>query len=524
MSAPDELPTHTGPADDRRVSGRVFGRWNERAGSWAAGALLLGVTGRAEAQANYDAALIGGRSSLLGGTGVAAGTDAAAPLQNPATTVDILGTSFVFSTFFMQLFSRHVAVDRAAIAEIERGAAELNETQLRVLPNSTCLFADLARPKGTQRGAHKLSVCVAEPERQDFELASRVLAETVDARSGYQNRQIAQQFSKRVYAVGWAFSPAEQLSIGVTPMLQEVNFKDTETVSTLISEQPDLGDVVGSTGTSTASLLTKRASAFGLSALFGLRYLPARDWKMGVSLETPTLHLAGSYSAVRSSESTTDDQAEYLQDEGSARFTYPLRVALGLAGKLGKVGFETNAYVHTGRADFASVSATRDHVQLAGGTFESIDQGGVEFEERVRPVVNVGVGFEIPLSGDWSLLTGALTDFSGLAPRQTGSSVDDLLFRSRYDAIHASLGVSWTPRIGSILLGVRGLYGAGEITDTNLGVSPPERRAFEQTLWGVSLVISGQITLEMLGALDPTGLVEKTAGDGSKAGSEPAAK
>lgn len=474
---------------------------------------LASVPLSAHAQANYDAALIGGRSSLLGGTGVAAGTDAAAPLQNPATTVDIFGTSFVFSTFFMQLLSRHVAVNQDVIAEIERGASELNETQLRVLPNSTCLFADLARAEGTRRGTHKLSVCFAEPERQDFELGSRVLAETVDNRSGYQNRQIAQQFSKRVYAVGWAFAPTERLSIGVTPMLQEVSFRDTETVSSLISDQPNLADVVGSTGTSTASLLTKRAAAFGLSALIGVRYLPARHWKMGLSLETPSLHLAGSYSAVRSSESTTDDRAEYLQDEGSARFTYPLRLAVGLAGLLGKVGFEANAYLHTGRADFASVSSTRDHVQLSGGTFSSIEQSQVSFEERVQPVVNVGVGVEVPLAGDWAFLTGVLTDSSGLAPRRSGDSVDDLLFRSRYDAVHASLGVSWTPRVGSILLGVRGLYGAGEITDTNLSITPPERRAFDQSLWGVSLVISGQITLEMLGALDPTGLVEKSVGE-----------
>ena len=114
---------------------------------------------------------------MMGGTGVAAGADAAAPLQNPATTVDIQGTSFVFSTFFLELSQRSVAVDQELLDEIRRGGADLSQTSVNVLPNSTCLFLDLHRDEKKKVGAHKLSVCFAEPESSAFELGSRVLAE-----------------------------------------------------------------------------------------------------------------------------------------------------------------------------------------------------------------------------------------------------------------------------------------------------------------------------------------------------------
>ncbi|HSC86004.1 MAG TPA: hypothetical protein VLC09_01990, partial [Polyangiaceae bacterium] len=182
-------------------------------------ACLLGLTlgpRSARAQANYDAALIGGRSSLQGGTGVAAGTDAAAPLQNPATTLDIAGTSFVFSTMFLQLSQRS---SEGTLPEAVQ-PTRLGQTQFGVLPNSTCVFADLAGSNQRRQGHQKLSICLNQPEQENYLFEARTLVE--GSATLFQNRHLEQTFSKKSYSIGWAYGLSEWVGLGVTAQLEEI--------------------------------------------------------------------------------------------------------------------------------------------------------------------------------------------------------------------------------------------------------------------------------------------------------------
>lgn len=473
--------------------------------------LCLALAPRALAQANYEGALIGGRSALMGGTGVANGSDAAAPLQNPATIVSVEGTSFVFSTFFLQATGRSLGVDRDLVAEVDRGAASLDQTQVRVLPNSTCLFFDLRKVPGQAQGHHKASICIAEPEAQSFELGTSVLGESTAGRSGFQQRFVSQVFSKKVYALGWAVALSDRVSIGVNPMLEEVGFRDTEGVASVLAES-NLEDAVGSPGKSTSNVLVRRASSYAGSLLVGARWRVGSGFALGASLQSPSLHFWGNYSASRSLEATTSSAEQYAQDKGSMRFDYPLRVALGLSGHVGKVRFEVDGYFHGGRGDFAAVDAKRSMVNLDGGVIEEAATTDLAIREGVRPVANLSLGVEVPVRPTWSIVAGVLTDFGGLRPRQGRSLVDDTLFRSRLDAVHGSVGVAWTPPAGSVLLGLRGFYGQGEFAVTDPRTLPPTWIASPQSQWGLALVISGQLTLEMIATADPTGLVKKATG------------
>jgi len=490
----------------------------------AAFLVVMGASPAALGQANYESALIGGRSSLMGGTGVAAGTDAAAPLQNPATTVGIEGTSFVFSTFFMQLTNRSVGADREVVAEVDRGGAELDQFQFRVLPNSTCLFFDLRKVPGQIKGHHKGSICLAEPETQSFELTTTVVGESQAGRSGFQQRFITQTYSKKVYSVGWAMSLSDAVSIGVTPMIEEVGFRDFEGIASVLTNDATLDEAVGSAGQSITSVLARRASTFAVSALAGVRWRLSDAFSMGASLHSPSWHLWGSYSGSRSSESAVTPLEQYAQETGSARFTYPMRLALGIAGRLPGVNFEANGYYHEGRSDFAQVQANRSVVTLADGIITEAGTEPTIYQEAVRPVANFGLGVEVPFMPEWAIVSGVLTDFGGLHPRQNGSLVDQTLFRNRMDAVHASVGVAWTPRAGNVLLGLRGFYGEGEMAVTDPRVVPPMRIAAPQSQWGLSLVVSGQITLELLAEADPTGLVKKAAGPAAAPAAAPAPK
>lgn len=466
-------------------------------------------------QANYESALIGGRSSLMGGTGVAEGTDSAAPLQNPATIVGIEGTSFVFSTFFLQVTNRNVTPDQAVVAEVDRGRASLDEMQIRVLPNSTCLFFDLYKEPHRIKGQHKASICLAEPETQTFELATTIVGEATSGRSGFQQRFVSQKYTKKVYSLGWATSLSDRVSLGINPMLEEVGFRDLEGIASVLTDDASLEEAIGSPGQSISSVITRDASAFAFSALVGVRWRVSDTFAVGASLHSPSLHLWGSYFGSRSSEATTSPDEQYAQESGSARFTYPMRLALGVAGRLGGVRFEANGYYHEGRSDFAEIQATRSAVSLENGVIAEAGQTPATYREGVRPIANIGLGVEVPIRQSWSLVSGVLTDFGGLYPRRSGTAADENLFRNRIDAVHASLGVAWTPRAGSVLLGVRGFYGQGEMAVTDQRVIPPPRVAAPQSQWGLSLVVSGQLTLELLAEADPTGLVRKAAGPGS---------
>jgi hypothetical protein len=484
----------------------------------AAFGLCLGATRLARAQANYDAALIGGRSSLMGGTGVAGGTDAAAPLQNPATTVDIEGTSFVFSSVFLQYSTRS---SRGNVANTS-ATSDLSQTQFTALPNSTCLFADVAGQKHVRSGRHKLSICLTEPEQENFALDAKVLVNDDPNATLFQNRHIAQEFSKKVYAAGWAYGVNEWLSVGVTPMLQQIDYSDQEAIATLTADAGGTNPLIGAQGQSATTTSARRGSAFAGSALFGVQITPRPGWKTGISLETPGLFFGGSYSAVRSAEGALGSEEQYMQERGTFRAQYPLRAAFGVAGRLPWFSFEANAYLHGARNDFIQIETSRDTVSFTGDVVSSRSSEDTKTLEGVRPVMNLGLGIQVPVHREWAVLGGFLTDFGGLTPRKSGPA-DDLVFRSRRDRVHASVGVAWHPPAGTIMFGVRGFVGQGQLAVASALSADSTRQILNEDEWGLSLVISGQLSLEMFARLDPTGLVEKAAGPARPATSPPPA-
>jgi hypothetical protein len=470
----------------------------------------ISFTSQAQAQANYEGALIGGRSSLMGGTGVANGTDASAPLQNPATILGIEGTSFVFSTLFVQRTDRQVSLGGQVVAENTKGADSVSDVAFNVLPNATCLFLDLVHKPGPPKGNQKLSFCILETETQNFRFQSRIRGEDVRDASGVQVRSVEQTFSKRVYAGTYALRLSDLIGVGVTPMLEEYAFKDQEGLATLVAQSESLSSAVGAQGHLATNALTENASAFALSALLGVQlYLP-HSFRTGISLQLPGLPFGGSYAASSSTEATFGSEERLTLERGSAGFKTPMRLALGFAGRLGKVDFEVDGYFHAG-GDYATAEGTRDATSLSSGEITEFKSGAFSRHERVHPVTNVGIGVNVPVSKEWALVSGFLTDFSGLDPRRTGQPVESTMFRSRIDMIHGSLGVAWTPRAGSVLLGVRGFYGEGELAVSGMRTFPTVLVTGEQTAWGLSLVLSGQLTLELLAAADPTGLVESVA-------------
>src|SRR5215471_8877450 len=64
---------------------------------------LLFFSATARAQGNYKSTPTGGRSALLGDTGIALGSDGSSPFLNPATIVRIHDANLAFSVSFFSL-------------------------------------------------------------------------------------------------------------------------------------------------------------------------------------------------------------------------------------------------------------------------------------------------------------------------------------------------------------------------------------------------------------------------------------
>jgi hypothetical protein len=155
-------------------------------------AALLAIVGsvalpsRASAQSNYRVAPIGGRSQLVGGTGMVYGRDAAASFLNPATavlvddrrltsSVNFYTVSFVYAPRWYELGP----VDRQKFGNLAIKDTTVRDLEFTALASSLCLFfpaPDISRltvqkDPGKSREA-RVGMCFATTQRQSFNFAA----------------------------------------------------------------------------------------------------------------------------------------------------------------------------------------------------------------------------------------------------------------------------------------------------------------------------------------------------------------
>ena len=136
---------------------------------------LFGASARA--QGNYRSAALGGRSALMGDTGVALGTDGAAPFLNPATVVRVEST-LALSVTFVSLDVLHGAswytpgpVD-PAFGSVPTTGADIFRVSGNAIPSTLCLFTDLPKLStvtARRSGTEKIATCLGTTEIQQFD-------------------------------------------------------------------------------------------------------------------------------------------------------------------------------------------------------------------------------------------------------------------------------------------------------------------------------------------------------------------
>ncbi len=439
----------------------------------------------ARAQANYDGVKLGGRTAIMGGAAVARGSDGATAFVNPARITLIPGESFSFSTFALEAGGRKIGDQLDPDGTLGVPTETPATLSARILPNTFCLFLD-GPPKDhySGRSRHKYGVCGADTESEELLITQNGQGQNLGTIAAV-SEQTRMKWARSSLALAWGFELERGLSIGVTARIENSRLEDTTMVTAMS----------GNATTSTSETLNRaiQASSWDSFVVVGLSYQVAPFMTLGASLSTPSQHILGFYSA---SEAFIPSGAgsSLVQDDGDFRYNLPSNLRLGLAFAWPRLSFEINGSFYTGTSNLASAAFDRSALM-------STDMGATRHDSRAavneigKPVTNVLAGAELFVDSDFSVLFGVQTDFTGLVSR-TDSPAANTLFRQAKDAVHFSVGAATYGAAGSLLLGLRAFVASGDVLIGNPSSGNPEFKALPQSEWGLSLVVSGQISFE----------------------------
>ena len=441
---------------------------------------------RAKGQANYDGVNLGGRTSMLGGAGVARGSDGATAFINPAGLARIPGESFSFSTFAVKLSGRSVSglLDPGDTLKLEDPSATVISVGL--WPQTFCLFLDgPPRDHTSVRSRHKYGMCAVDTEGDSFLFANNTRSASNGAGVSQTNRL---RWAKSTVALAWALQLLPETAIGVT-VRADVSRLEDHSSTTTFSTTADAADM--------HTLDQSRTSvSWDVGVVVGVTHQVSRVVTLGAALSSPSQHVYGFHDGTESFNTTQGNVSSLVQDVGGFRYSPPTNLRLGLGFAWPAFNFEVNGSYYAASDQLAVANFDRFRVGSVGGEIV----GGGETEkgeivERARPIVNFMAGAEAFLTPDFSILLGAQTDFSGLPARQPGDPAD-VLFRQSRDVYHASIGVANYNSAGSLILGLRGYYASGTVLSPGSSPTAPSFVVFPQTEWSISLVVSGQISFE----------------------------
>lgn len=434
--------------------------------------------------------MLGGRTAMMGGAGVARGSDGATAFINPAGLTRIPGESFSFQTVAIQLTSRSVPGQLDPGQNLGLRDPTSMDFGVRILPNTFCLFLDGPPKDGfSGRSRHKYGICAADVENENFYFSSNesgVAAGSVRTVSSHTTRM---NFARSAVAGAWGFELMPGTSIGVSARIENTRFQD-QTTASVLSTRGEAAEI--------QTITQARSSSSWDSAItIGMTHAISRVVTVGASLTTPALHFLGFHKGSESFSPIAGQPTTLVQDTGDFRYNQPAALRLGMAFFWPTLQIEVNGNFYGAQQVLAEAKFDRGEteVEVAGESLAGQTFSRGSLVEHGAPVTNLSIGVEKFIESDYSLIFGLLTDFSGLIARQEVRPAN-ALFRQRKDAVHASFGVASYGTYGHVLLGLRGFFASGEVLMADASAPTPTFAVLPQTDFGLGLIVSGQISFE----------------------------
>lgn len=468
--------------------------------------LVVVCAGAARAQGNYRSSPMGGRTTLLGGTGVVYGQDGAAAFLNPASVLNIDPGRLSFSVNFYAAtvtiaphWYEPGRVDAQRFPEFGGTERSITDANFSSLPSSLCLFFRVgslpffgknAKLEKNLRDA-RLGLCFATTQIEQFSFASEGVERRNDAGAySRQSQSILQRFSRFQFGPTYAMRLTERLSIGASIQGSIANHRSALAATGYTTGGP-LGRAIASSFWSSS-----HGTSMQLHVAAGAIYKYGPQ-SFGVAIEAPSIHLFGSGGGTLFAQESADvERFSNATGEGNFISRTPLRVSLG-TGYEGKWGsFELNASFYAAQPRAFSADVNGHRVSNETGAIVDTPQNAT-LTQGSRGVVNAGVGAEVYVSRRLSLLTGLSTDLSAVR----GGALTGRLFNyypAATNRVAASFGIGSHGEGGDLLIGTELSFGWGERLVVNGYQSPPTLDTTEHKTLGFLLVVAGTTTLRNL--------------------------
>jgi hypothetical protein len=467
----------------------------KRGWGWLLALVLLAPGREARAQANPRSAPIGGRSALMGGTGVALARDGSAPFLNPATILNISDSGLAFSVNFytfqatdLGTFHQPGAVDTARYGKLSLPSTSLDSSRADALPSTLCLFLTIGRwgdnveqpepETGHRKGRRKLAACFGSLERQVFSATANGYTGVSGKATASQAVSIQRSWN-RVY-VGPSYSVYVTDDVAIGAALDGIGTlaSSTWSVDTLATGAP-------SGMTASAYDTAMSAYSIDLGAMLGVMWRIDDARVFGASISTPTVHLFGHYDGTTALQSTAPGTSPSLAtSSGGFSAPPPVRLGLGIGSETRRLRLEGDVGAFLPLTDLA-------HVDVQGA---SPNPPPV----RSQPAVDAAIGAEYFVSPGFSFLGGASTDFTTLAPLPSSPPVGTLA-ESRTERVTGSFGVGSYGDGSELLLGMELSYAWGRSIAVDPFLEPTSLALVDQHTWTAMFIIAGGASLSAFG-------------------------
>ena len=398
---------------------------------------IVSLASSARAQGNYRSAALGGRSALMGDTGIALGTDGAAPLLNPATVVRVEST-LAASVSFLTVDILHASSWYAPNADITRVSGN-------AIPSTFCLFFDLPRikqpeDKESRAGLEKLATCFGTTELQSFDWVGQGFQtgtpgtiSTSSVRWGWQ---------RFVIGPSYAVNVTHALALGASLHGAFTNFSSFASVGSIATD--GTASNVFQDGAS--------GSDFGLTTTLGAT-LNLAHVAIGASVQSPDISIYGHGNL--SNYVVTNGATNVYFGQGGFHGREPARFGLGLAYDWSRGTVEIDGQLALADGHAVELDTTGTQLTTPATT---ITNAQVVRTTRFQPTVNVAVGAELFVRPSLSILAGFATDFSavdGLVPNSVAPAQTNRLL--------ASFGIGSHGDAGTVIIGAQAYYAWGSM-------------------------------------------------------------
>ncbi len=480
----------------------------ERAFGVALLAVAAAASGAARAQGNDRSAPTGGRSALMGGTGVALARDGAAPFANPATMGTIEDQRIAFSDNFFTYEITHFSgwnqpgpVNTSQFGAVHLNGSQDESSRFQGLPSTLCLFLTLAGLKpvgegtapGDRRRRQKLAFCIGSLELTNVNLTSLSFSGSAPAGSTAQVESISRSWNRLYVGPSYSLYLTDALSVGVS-------LHGVATAESFVVDGSNVTSLAGG-GAAQAALGTAGSGySFDLAAIVGATYRIGIV-TLGASMQVPSLHVLGHYQATSHDEyggmTGADDVADLTNGSGTFAARPPPRAALGVGFELPRFTLEADASYDFAESGAIKTSLQGSSTDLAAGAI-TMTPFAAAYAIAARPTLNGALGAEYFVTRSFSVIGGANTNISMLPALSPSASLGNLV-QSRTNYVSTSLGIGSYGGGGDLLFGVKLDYGWGQALVVNPYILPNEWSQVSTYSLAATLVLAGATDLGAIG-------------------------